>query len=230
MKIAIFSDVHGNLYAFEEVYKRLQAEACDAHFFLGDVCGYYYHQNEIIEMLKTLPRLEALLGNHDVMFMMAMEDSTVMKSYTGNFGRSFSLFKESITPESLAFLREMQSKIVCEEHAVAGFHGSPWNPFHEYIYPDSPTHAFSDLPYGVVFLGHTHHVMDRREGDVRIVNPGSCGQPRDGGWPSYAVYDSDTKDIRIERVPYNIDYLVDDVKRHKDKNPYLISVLERIGA
>jgi len=38
-----------------------------------------------------------------------------------------------------------------------------------------------------------------------ILNPGGVGQPRDGDpRASYAIYDSDTRMLRLHRVPYDI--------------------------
>jgi diadenosine tetraphosphatase ApaH/serine/threonine PP2A family protein phosphatase len=38
-----------------------------------------------------------------------------------------------------------------------------------------------------------------------IINPGSVGQPRDGDpRASFAVYDSDKRQVQIVRVPYDI--------------------------
>jgi len=38
-----------------------------------------------------------------------------------------------------------------------------------------------------------------------IINPGGVGQPRDGDpRASYAIYDSETRLIRLYRVPYDI--------------------------
>ena len=37
-------------------------------------------------------------------------------------------------------------------------------------------------------MGHTHIPLIRRVGDILVLNPGSCGQPRDyNPMPSYAV-------------------------------------------
>jgi diadenosine tetraphosphatase ApaH/serine/threonine PP2A family protein phosphatase len=39
-----------------------------------------------------------------------------------------------------------------------------------------------------------------------LINPGSVGQPRDGDpRAAYAVFDSETREVRLCRVPYRID-------------------------
>jgi len=229
MKIGTFADVHGNLFAFENIYRELKKEKCDMHLFLGDICGYYYHQNEVIEILKDIPHLKAILGNHDELFLKSLVDEKVMKQYTETYGRSFQFLKESITPGNLQFLKDLPEEVHLRQQGAAGYHGSPWNSLKEYIYPDSPLlERFDSLPFKVVFLGHTHRPMDIRLKKVRVINPGSAGQPRHGGWPSYAVYDTQTNQLEIKEVQYNVNALTDEIKKRKEDNTYLTRVLHRI--
>lgn len=227
MKLGVFSDIHGNKFAFERIYRGLIKEHCDQYLFLGDVCGYYFHQNEVIDMLRNIPNLHAVAGNHDVLFMKALEDETILDTYTKHFGKSFQLLKENITPENLAFLRKLKESVILDDYEIAAFHGSPWNPLAEYVYHDSSLEGFDLLPYRVVFLGHTHYSMDIKRKDIRIVNPGSAGQPRNRKWPSFAVYNTRTGRVRIKHVKYNIQAQIDVVKEKEDPNHYLIEVLQR---
>jgi predicted phosphodiesterase len=228
MKIGILSDIHGNIYSFERIYRQLIKERCDLHLFLGDICGYYYRQQEVMTLLLELPHLQALAGNHDRLFLESLEDTDVMNKYTGTYGLSFKIFKETITPDHLAFLKRLPGEYYLKEEGIAAFHGSPWNPLREYIYPDSPMERFESLPFKAVFLGHTHYPMDIKLKSIRVVNPGSAGQPRDGGWPSYALYDTCTHRLDIKAVPYNVNALVQEIKERGHENAYLIQVLHRI--
>lgn len=230
MKLGIISDIHGNIFAFKEIYKQLMAEECHMHLFLGDVCGYYYHQAQVIDLLQTLPRLESIAGNHDRMFLRSMANDRLMKEYTERFGLSFANLKETVTPHHLKFIQDLPREFHMEtEHRIiAGFHGSPWNPIEEYVYPDSPIERFNGIPYHIVFLGHTHRPMDRTIGNTRIINPGSAGQPRDGGWPSYGVFHLETGQLEIKRVPYDVQALENEILSRDDDNAYLVDVIYRI--
>jgi len=227
MKIGIFGDIHGNRYAFEKIYEQLKKETCDMHVFLGDVCGYYYQQNEVIDILRDIPHLRAVAGNHDNMFLEALDDPSLMMLYSNNFSRSFQLLKENISGPNLIFLRNLPEELLLHPYNIAVYHGSPWRPFVEYIYPDSPLERFAELPFEIVFLGHTHHPMDRTCDGVRVINPGSAGQPRDRGWPSYAVYDTETKKAETRRVPYDVSALIRDIENMNENKPYLIEILQR---
>lgn len=226
MRIGIFSDIHGNIHAFEKVHRKLLVEGCDMHLFLGDICGYYYHQNEVIELMRTMPSLVTLAGNHDIMFMKAAKDDGIMRSYVQQIGRSYALLKEHISEANMAFLGELRESYVSEDGEIAAFHGSPWNPYHEYVYPDSNVDQFSQMSFRVVFLGHTHHPMDREINGKRLINPGSVGQPRNGGDPTYGVFNTETGVFDIKEITYDVQIVVEEVRQVEEYNAHLISVLE----
>lgn len=227
-KIGIFSDIHGNKYAFIKVWKALKKEKCDLYFFLGDICGYYYFQDEIIDTLKNEENLIAILGNHDALFLNMMnEESDIEDKYTQKYGMSCKILKESIKKTNLEFLKKMTSFKCLEEYKIAAFHGSPWNHLNEYVYPQDPVEKFGKLPFRFVLLGHTHYPMDRRIGNVRIINPGSSGQPRDSINPSYAILDLRSESVIFKRVFYDSSLMVKEVVKRKESNRYLTDVLLR---
>jgi putative phosphoesterase len=228
MKLGIFSDIHGNGLAFECIFSALEKEKCDAMFFLGDICGYYYDQRAVIDRLNAVPHLFAIRGNHDSLFLRALEDSQTAKDYSLRYGRSFEFLRESITSEQIGFLKDLPMETGLEDFGIAAFHGSPWNVLDEYVYPDSDFAPFDNLPYRLVLLGHTHYPMDIRRQGIRIVNPGSSGQPRDGDWPSFAVYETGSEKLEVKRIKYSVGHLIEDIKRRKEDNPYLIRILKRM--
>lgn len=230
MKIGVFADIHGNGFAFESIYESFKKESCDRVFFLGDLCGYYYDQNRIVEILNRIPNLTSILGNHDSLFLEALDNPDLAKSYLARYGKSVEFLMESITPESMEFLKKLPVSFTDNDLEIAAYHGSPWDPLGEYVYPDSVQARYDELPFKLVFLGHTHYPMDIQREKIRIINPGSAGQPRDGGWPSYAIYDDDSRSLEIKRIPFHVDALVADIQNRHESNRYLIDVLGRIGS
>jgi putative phosphoesterase len=227
LKIGIFSDIHGNIYAFEKIWAALKKESCELYLFLGDICGYYYHQNEIIEMLKGINNLIAIRGNHDDLFLRILRDNKTEAEYTRHYGKSATILKGKINQDILKFLRKLPKKIVLPNKKIGIFHGSPWRYLDEYIYPTANLGRFGKLPYSYIFLGHTHYPMYKTVKGIKIINPGSCGQPRDSGKPSYATVDLDSGKVSLKRVSYNNSALIKDILRHSEKNKYLIEVLMR---
>lgn len=229
MKLAIFSDVHGNIYAFEKILKSMKEHKVDKFIFCGDICGYYYYQNEIIDIFRSMENLICVLGNHDKLFLDILEDETLLDDYTRKYGKSMEILKENITPDNLKYLQSLNDKeeIQINTYKIGIFHGNPFNHLEGYVYPDTEINEYRDLKYQYLFLGHTHYQMIRKIGNTTIINPGSCGQPRDGNLPSYILLDLISNTLETITVEYNRELLIKDIKRNNDKNKYLIDILYR---
>lgn len=65
MKIALFSDVHANLPAFEAVLRDIDGRKPDAIDCLGDLIGYHVLPNEVINEIRKR-RIATIAGNHDL--------------------------------------------------------------------------------------------------------------------------------------------------------------------
>ncbi|HET6966464.1 MAG TPA: metallophosphoesterase family protein, partial [Acidimicrobiales bacterium] len=98
-------------------------------------------------------------------------------------------------------------------------HGSPFDPYDEYLYPGSRGLArCAELDVDILVLGHTHIPMATRVGRTLVVNPGSLGQGGDPDHPgmlSYAVLDTDSDRVEVvrfsdrgERQPAEVDVLL----------------------
>ena len=230
MRVCVLADIHGNAAPLAAAREGIVAERADVNLFLGDLCGYYYDQGETLEILRSLPNLVAIRGNHDAMFLRILDgDDELRRSYCQQFGLSMEHLLASDAVESVAaWLNSLPTSWSQAGIDVAAFHGSPWEPLDGYVYPDSPLERFAECEGGVIFLGHTHHPMVRSLGDKLIVNPGSLGQPRQGGWPTYAVVDLQTREVSLRPVEYDVAALRARIREAGDRNPYLQAVLERI--
>lgn len=227
MRIGIFADIHGNIYAFERIMAAFKRELCDAYCFAGDICGYYYHQNEIVGHLRGMKDLFSVAGNHDAAFLDLVEGSFNGAGYRKRYGKSLDILKRSVEKNTLDFLSLLPPTQVIAKERVLMCHGSPWDNLNEYIYPTDPLDRFRGLGYKFVILGHTHYPMVKKIGDVCVINPGSCGQPRDTNSASYAVLDTGTGECRIKRVAYDVEAMVREVLGAREENSYLSEVLKR---
>ena len=64
MRVAVYSDIHSNLEAFQAVLNDIDRQNVDQKLFLGDIVGYGPSPNECIELLRENSDV-ALGGNHD---------------------------------------------------------------------------------------------------------------------------------------------------------------------
>ena len=63
-KIAILSDTHGNLPAFEAVVREVETSGADSIVFLGDIVGYGASPAQCVALVRKLGG-HCVMGNHD---------------------------------------------------------------------------------------------------------------------------------------------------------------------
>ncbi len=218
MRILIISDIHANLTALEAVLS--DAGEFDAAWCLGDLVGYGPDPNECIEIVRQLPNLICLLGNHDAAALMQIDTD----SFNPDARLAIQWTQGTLTPDATAFLQSLKEKI--ETDGVTMAHGSPRQPVWEYLM-DTRTATINfehfDTPYCLV--GHTHlpvlyYLPDENliarlivpDASMQItlapraiLNPGSVGQPRDRDpRAAYAIYTPELNTWEYRRVAYNI--------------------------
>lgn len=222
MNLAVFSDIHGNIYSLEKALEIIQAYSPDGYLFLGDMAGYYYYQNECISLLNNLSNLISIKGNHDEYFINSLKDKKYLKKLDKKYGRAYSMLHQNITAESLDFFNSLNT---CEKNEFyEAYHGSPNNYLQEYIYPDTDMKLDTTVP--IIFMGHTHYPMKREINDTLVLNPGSIGQPRDYNKGSFMIVDTNNKKVENIRYKYNKKDLINTAIALND-NKYLIDILKR---
>ena len=68
MRLAIFSDAHGNFDALKEVIKDINSSNIDAIISLGDNIGYGPESDRVIKKIKAL-NIPSVQGNHELAVM-----------------------------------------------------------------------------------------------------------------------------------------------------------------
>lgn len=74
LKIALISDIHGNLPAFRAVLERIDAEGVDAILCLGDIVGYGPMPSECVDLMMER-NIPSVMGNHDACVVGRLEYS-----------------------------------------------------------------------------------------------------------------------------------------------------------
>jgi putative phosphoesterase len=116
--------------------------------------------------------------------------------------------RQSATPAQVKFIESAPSTIATKagQRRILMVHGSPWEPYDEYIMPTSGLiERMPELGSDFVFLGHTHVPMVRPVNGTLVVNPGSVGDPRGpstGGMATYAIVDTERREAEIRRFPW----------------------------
>lgn len=235
MKLVLFSDIHGNADALNVFLCQIQNLTYDHVIFCGDIFGYYYDQKKIIKMLSDMSGLIWLKGNHDVYFLklcgLDCEKRTEAEQYyIENYGHSYENLSLRYDKEEIELVASHASEFLLEEESnrIGIFHGTPENSLEGRLYPDQPIlKADAYDPYDIVILGHTHCRMVRMEGHTLVINPGSLGQPRDGKGYSYALLDTNIKEVKFCTVTINEKKLYEKIDSYDPGLKKLKEVLER---
>lgn len=218
MRILVISDIHANLTALEAVLAN--AGDFEAAWCLGDLVGYGPDPNECVRLVRQLPNLKCILGNHDAAALQQIDSDTFNPE-----ARMAILWTQSVLTEaSRAFLNDLPEQIVTG--SVTLVHGSPRHPVWEYLLDTrTATINFDYFQTPYCFVGHTHlpvmYYLDENHPAAQlslpglksqvqlnsraILNPGSVGQPRDSDpRAAYAIFEPETATWSYRRVAYDI--------------------------
>lgn len=226
MKIIAFSDVHGNQYAFRSFMKQIKSLEHDYLFFCGDIHGYYYGQEEIVQQMKKMKKLYAVKGNHD---KIASEIACGKKSaepYLLQYGHSY----EMLSSEAVEYVEHLPKlkKLEIEGKKIAILHGTFSNLLEGRLYPkDMVEDEMAYRQYDYVFCGHTHFQMIKWIGNTMIINAGSLGQQRDGKGFCFVYVDTQSGLFEYRKIFYDTVPLEAEVKKYDPENQKMIEILHR---
>lgn len=229
MKIIFFSDIHGNKYVLPQFLDAIKKEKPDQVIFCGDIFGYYYYQNEIIDIFKK-NNFITLLGNHDQYFLDILKGNADIKYLIERYGNSYKKIQDKITKENIQFIKKLKPyyKFKIDGHNIGVFHGSPDDPLNGRVYPDTKIEQTKEYKkYEYVILGHTHHKMERKIGSTVVLNPGSIGQQRDGKGCSYLILNTNKNKYEFKTIEFNPNKLIKDIEFYDQNNDKLKEVLFR---
>ena len=202
MKIGLIADIHANLVALEAVMERMNS--CDEIICAGDVVGYYPYFNEVIELLRA-ERVHSIIGNHD--YAVLTGDNSNLDTY-GKISANFT--RKRLEVKNREWLDSLPYQLQTEYFNV--YHGTPADSIDAIFVYIFPTFPFIDKILEEegksVVVGHTHIQFERKHAkrDLKIVNPGSVGQPRDGdSRAAFAIFDTEKTEFSLRRAGYDIE-------------------------
>ena len=213
MRLAVLSDIHGNIHALQAVWDDIRAQMPDAVMCLGDLVGYGAFPNEVIDFVRH-PAIPVLMGNYDDGVGYDRDDcGCVYKDPLDDaLGHQSLLWtRERVTTEHKAYLRSLpfDRRETYAGHRVRLVHGSP-RKINEYLYEDRPESVFRNVARvaeaDVLFFGHIHLPYQKRVDQTLFVNDGSVGKPKDGDpRAGYVIAEFRPRlDIQFRRVAYDV--------------------------
>lgn len=189
MRVLIYSDVHGNLPAFE---KMITVEnGVDQYICLGDLVNYGPWSNECVDLAISLPNSIILQGNHELAFLNGRYPG--INPLVGLF------FEKCISTfhryrEIGGFLLSYNlGKYLCI-HTIDDL----------YIYPNTEIELQNNF-----LIGHTHCQFKNNSNGFELFNTGSVGQNRMYiNEINYLIYDTEKYLIEMKSCLYQVDLLI----------------------
>jgi predicted phosphodiesterase len=228
LKLAIISDVHGNLEALSNVLADVDAANVDKIICLGDCIGYGPDPEAVITEIRRRG-IPMLMGNHELALCHPDQLAWFNPLAQTSLRKSLTMLSQ----DTIDFIAQLPKYLICSQCRCV--HGFPPDSARTYLFQKS-TEAllgtFKDMSEPICFVGHTHDleivIYDGRRVDRRplksgliklnskeryIINSGSVGQPRDGNNNAkYAIFDTERWELDIRFVPYDITTTVAKIK------------------
>jgi predicted phosphodiesterase len=228
MKLAIFSDVHGNFDALKQVIKDIDTSDVDAVISLGDNIGYGPESDRVIKKIKAL-NIPSVQGNHEL----AIHDEEYLNWFNPVARKSLLKTRDKLSKASLRHISQLEPSII--SHGCRFVHGFPPDSPLIYMYQVSEgrkQEVLGEMAERLCFIGHTHTLeitgydgkniqheqltegISRLDPDKKyIINVGSVGQPRDSSNNAkYVIWDSFENSLDVRFLSYDIAVVVEKIK------------------
>ncbi|MED4651923.1 metallophosphoesterase family protein [Bacillus pseudomycoides] len=216
-KIAVISDIHGNIPALEAVLKDIKLKGIERIVCLGDLVGKGPHSSEAIEIIRKECE-HVVMGNWDD-FITKPSDFETLQWH-----------QKQLSEQQRNYLRELPFSIefIMSGKLIRMFHASPRS-LYERVQPGAPMEQRVSLfensnlteniegarKPDVVCYGDIHQAYVQNFRGKTLCNAGSVGNPLEITQASYLIFEgvygqkeAASFSIQLVRVPYDIELAI----------------------
>ena len=227
MRMAVISDIHGNLEAFKQVLMDIGQSNIDDTICLGDNIGYGPEPEQVVAMIKDY-NIPTVMGNHEL----AVIDRKYLSLFNPLARKSLLRTIELLSEETINFISGLEPFLI--RYDCRFVHGFPPDSASMYLFQiseDGLLLTFKQMKERICFLGHTHRleiidfngqivthapltssIISLERNHQYIINIGSVGQPRDGdSCAKYVIWDSLNDTIEAKFISYDIVSVIDKI-------------------
>jgi predicted phosphodiesterase len=191
LRLAVLADIHGNAIALDAVLEDVASlGGVEAYWILGDLVAIGPDPVGVLQRLHALPDAEFTRGNTDRYVTTGIRPSPAVEGSAVDEGvarrlveieGTFSFAHGAVAGYGafgwLAALPIDVRLVAGDGTRMLGVHASPGRDDGYGLHPDQAIEhvrkLFGRADADLVFVGHTHKVVDRVVDGVRLVNPGS---------------------------------------------------------
>lgn len=245
MRLAVLSDIHGNLIALEAALKDLaRVGTVDKLWILGDFVAMGPRPGDCIQRTRQLvddfgkDNVTLLRGNTDRDLVTGTRHKQPVVEEADKFADFVSEITEhhrlllwnlsQLSFDDYTFLSKLQREAgldVPDYGHVIGYHAIPGDDEVKLL-PDTPEEEARDMLLDregrLGIGGHIHVQMDRDLGDWRLINSGSVGMShQNAGYAQWTLLTFDRGNVTVDlrNVPYDTDAFKAEVRASGQPDP-----------
>lgn len=244
MRLAVISDIHGNLVALETILDDLSKQApVDLTWCLGDLAAFGPRPSECIQRIKALSEADEgktfrVIGGNTDRYLVhgerlrvpSAQDETEFHQYAQNLSDRDTILNWNfgqISWDDYQFLKSTLRRELAKDvegyGLILGYHAIPGDD-EAFLVSNTPNEQaadyFLDREGRLGIGGHTHRQMDRMVGRWRLVNVGSIGMSYDQpGIAQYGIFTFANGEVSVElrAIPYDVEAAIAEL--HTAKHP-----------
>lgn len=224
MKVAVISDIHGNIVALKKVLEDIKAEGIRKFILLGDVVLFGPDPAAVMAELKKLDIIAWIKGNTD-MFLEEFSPDKEPNHIKQKVQFHFYLYAlDKLSSEDLGFLRNLpeQKSLELMGRNILCVHGSPRS-VTEVMDHRVPYEELKEMLEGVkesiILCGHSHIPYIGKVEDKYVYNAGSIGRPLDDDIKAaYGILDlsqPSEPQFTVKRIAFSVDEVIAMAKERK---------------
>ena len=196
MRTIIFSDLHGNLPALEDLRDKFPTGV--NWLSLGDNVNYGPWSDQCVQFLSEELNCQSLLGNHEDYFLSGYYpgENKVAKAFFDVCYNEFtetariSSFSETLSLGNYTCVHTLDDKYIFEDTEI-----------------ELQNHSL---------IGHSHKQFRVKRGKYSLINPGSLGQDRTFiNRGNYAIFDHELEELQLNSFTYNIEKVINEMIQRK---------------
>jgi predicted phosphodiesterase len=206
IRIAIITDVHGNLPALKAVINEIKKLSCEHIFHLGDSIGIGPFPKERLELMLQDDKINMIMGNHETYFAFGIPSYVTGGEVEHQKWVHTSLnetLRLSVSKFPYVVSKQYFNIIVTFLHYPLRDDSGKFKAILKNPTPSDLDELFKDIKSDIIFYGH-HHPFTDVEGRARYINPGSLGCSQDS-MARFTILEITKEEYSIEHkaVPYS---------------------------
>ena len=209
-RIAVLSDIHGNLPALQAVMTHMAQFSLDHVVVAGDVVNWGPFSAQVTEIVMN-NHWSVIRGNNEYYLL---DYDTVRQPESWREYGLMPWLKEQLRGKwqhVIAGWPDVIQLRYSDAPPIVMFHGTPdgpWAPIfpQQYVSDEDVAQILAPIDASTVICGHSHLALDRQVERWHIINPGTVGVPLDGDLRAqYAILDGDEQGWKatFHRVDYD---------------------------